>query len=343
MDSVEKPITLNSLLQEFQDVFEGLGKFPEAYHIQTKLEVEPVIQPPHQVPHSLYDRLKHKLDDMEKNDVIAKVECPTDWVNNIVVVEKKGGDLQICLDPKDLNLAIRREHFQIPTYEDVVSHLGGKRFFTILDQKDSYWQVPLSEESSYLYTFSSPFSRYRFLRMPFGICSASGVLQKRTYKSFGDIDGVHVIADDMIITSESEEEHDQILCKWLARARQHNIKLNPKKIQLKSEVVYMGNILTEHGVKPDEMKVKAVVDMPTPISKEDVRRQIGMLNYLSPYISNMSEITIPIRSLLKNNVQFQWLPEHSLAFDKIKEVLTSDPVLLFYDPNKAVTIQCDAL
>ena len=173
VDSVDKPITLSSLLQEFQDVFEGLGKFPEAYHIQTKPKVEPVIQPLHRVPHSLYDRLKHKLDDMEKNDVIAKVDCPTDWVNNIVVVEKKGGDLRICLDPKDLNLAIRREHFQIPTYDDVVSHLGGKRFFTILDQKDSYWQVPLSEESSYLCTFNSPFGCYRYLGMPFGICSAS--------------------------------------------------------------------------------------------------------------------------------------------------------------------------
>ena len=119
--------------------------------------------------------------------------------------------------------------------------------------------------------------------MPIGICSASEVLQKRTYKSFGDIDGVLVIADDMIITSESEEEHDEILRKVLARARQHNIKFNPKKIQLKkSEVVYMGNILTKHGIKPDEMKVKAVVDMPTSTSKEDVRRLIGMLNYLSP-------------------------------------------------------------
>ena len=89
----------------------------------------------------------------------------------------------------------------------------------------------------------------------------------------------------MIITSESEEEHDEILRKVLARARQHNIKFNPKKIQLKkSEVVCMGNVLTEHGIKPDEMKVKAVVDMPTPTSKEDVRRLIGMLNYLSPYI-----------------------------------------------------------
>ena len=85
------------------------------------------------------NRLRGKLDEMERDGIIAKVDCPTDWVHNIVVVEKKNGDLRICLDPKDLNQAIRREHFQIPTYEDVVSRLGGKRFFTILDQKDSFW------------------------------------------------------------------------------------------------------------------------------------------------------------------------------------------------------------
>ena len=179
--------------------------------------------------------------------------------------------------------------------------------------------------------------------MPFGICSASEVLQKRAYKSFEEIDGVHVIADDMIIAAETEEKHDQILRKVLIRARQNNIKFNPSKIQLKkSEVIYMGNILTKHGIKPDSEKVKAVSDMSDPSSKGDVRRLIGILNYLSPYIPNMSDTTSPIRSLMKNDVQFKWLPKHSCALDKIKKVLTSEPVLQFYNPNKGITIQCDA-
>ena len=179
--------------------------------------------------------------------------------------------------------------------------------------------------------------------MPIGICSASEVLQKRTYKSFGDIDGVLVIADDMIITSESEEEHDEILRKVLARARQHNIKFNPKKIQLKkSEVVYMGNVLTEHGIKPDEMKVQSSSGYANIHQQGRCATPDRNVKLPIPYIPNMPEITSPIRSLLKNNVQFQWLPEHSLAFDEIKEVLKSDPVLQFYDSNKAVTIQCNA-
>jgi len=151
---------------------------------------DPVIQPPRRVPHGLQDRLKEKLDQMEHNRIIAKTDEPTIWVNSPVIVEKKDGSLRLCLDPKDLNSVIRREHFEIPT----LGSLGGKKYFTVLDQKDSYWQVPLSEESCYLCTLSTPFGRCRFLRLPFRICSASEVLEKRGYKVYGDMQGVKVIA-----------------------------------------------------------------------------------------------------------------------------------------------------
>ena len=75
---------------------------------------------------------------MERDEIIAKVDKPTNWVNSLIIVEKKDGSLCLCLDLKDLNKVIRREHFQIPTFEDVVSCLGGKKYFTVLDQKDSY-------------------------------------------------------------------------------------------------------------------------------------------------------------------------------------------------------------
>lgn len=150
-----------------------------------------------------------------------------------MIVEKKDNSLRVCLDPQDLNRAIKREHVQIPTFEDIASRLGGKKYFTILDQKDAYWQVRLTEESSYLCTFNTPFGWYRFWRMPFGICSASEVLQKQAYKIFGDIDGVHAIADDMIIAAETEEEHDNILRKVMQRAHEQKVKFSEKKMQFR--------------------------------------------------------------------------------------------------------------
>ena len=142
-------LTKEDFLEEFHDVVTDMDKF-HRYHITIEEGNQPVIQPPRRVPQGLQDHLKEKLDQMEYGRIIAKTDKPMDWVNSFVIVEKKDGSFRSWLDPKDFNSVIRREHFQIPTFEDVVSRLGKKKYFTILDRKDSYWQVPVSEESSYL-------------------------------------------------------------------------------------------------------------------------------------------------------------------------------------------------
>ena len=227
---------------------------------------------------------------MEQQKVIQKVNKPTDWVHNLVIVEKKDGSLRLRLDPRELNKAIRQENFQIPTVDDVTSRLSGKKVFTVIDLKD--WTLASS--------LSVPFGRYFFKRMPFGLCSASEVLQKRVYQTFGDTDDVHVIADDIIIASNSEEEADRTLIMLFKRAQEKNVKFNIAKLQLKkSEVSYMGNIIGSNGVKPDPSIVEAIVNMREPECKKDIQRLTGMLNYLSQYIPDMSTVTAPMRSLLK--------------------------------------------
>ena len=105
-----------------------------------------------------------------------------------------------------LNACIHREHFQTPTFEDISAELSGKKLFSILDQKDSYWQIRLDHDSSLLCTFNTPFGRYHFLKMPFGISSVAEVQQMKTYQVFGNIEGVHIIADDMLIAAADEQE-----------------------------------------------------------------------------------------------------------------------------------------
>ena len=139
----------------------------------------------------------------------------------------------------------------------------------MIDLKDAFWQVPLSEESASLTTFNTPFGRYFFKRMPFGLCSTSEVLPKRVYQTFGDMDDVHVIADDIVIASNSEEGADRILIKLSKRAQKKNVKFNIAKLQLKkSEVSYMGNIIGCNGMKPDPSKVEAIVNRREPECKK---------------------------------------------------------------------------
>lgn len=141
------------------------------------------------VPHGLQDRLIEKLDQMEHDRIIGKTDKPMDWVNSLVIVEKKDGSLRLCLDPKDLNSVIRQENFQIPSFEDVVSCLEGRNI-------SQSWTKGTPEESSYLCTFNTSFGWYRFLCMPLGICYVSEVLQRRIYEVFGDMQGVEVVADN---------------------------------------------------------------------------------------------------------------------------------------------------
>lgn len=145
-----------------------------------------------------------------KTGVLCKVDQPTDWVNNLVVIEKRNGSLRLCLDPKDLNKAIKREHYRIPTIQEVSSELAGKKVFSTLDLKDGYWQVELHEESSMLCTCATPFGCYRFMQMPFGLKSASEVFQKKNEAVFEGIQGIHIVADDIIVAGATVQEHDQI-------------------------------------------------------------------------------------------------------------------------------------
>ena len=117
-----------------------------------------------------------------------------------------------------------RERYVIPTPADVQAQLCGKRVFSVIDMKDGYWHVGFTEKSSFLTIFQTPSGRKRFFRMPFGLCSASEVMQKRNESTFGNIKGVHIIADDIIIAAEYEKEHDAIMLALLSRARESDVR-----------------------------------------------------------------------------------------------------------------------
>jgi hypothetical protein len=153
------------LLQEFNDVFEDLGKLEGQYTIVTDPSVKPIVHPPRRLPVALIDQVQEKLDNMVKYDIIAKVDQPTDWVSSMLAVRKPTlrpdgkVDIRICLDPKDLNGAIKREHFPMPTIEEVATRLNGAKIFSVFDASDGFWQVELDQASSRFTTFNTPFGR----------------------------------------------------------------------------------------------------------------------------------------------------------------------------------------
>ena len=148
---------------------------------------------------------------MENTGVIDKVTTPTDWVNSLVVVEKENGKLRICLDPRDLNAAIKRPHYPMPTLEDALVKLTSAKYFSKLDASSGYWQLKLDDKSSYLTTFNTPFGRYCFRRLPFGLISAQDEFQRKMDEVFEGLPDVTPLVDDILISGRTCQEHDRNL------------------------------------------------------------------------------------------------------------------------------------
>ena len=221
--------------------------------------------------------------------------------------------------------------------------------FSKADLKDGFLQIQLDEESSKLTTFQTPWGWYQYLRMPFGISPAPEYFQRKLDQNLEGLNGIYKIADDILFTGrgasidEAVKDHDANLLKPLDRCRERNLKLNQEKLQLKcSETPFIGHVLTPEGVKPDPRKVDAILKMERPNDVAAVRRLVGLVNYLSKFLSKLSELCEPLRRLTHKDVEWSWSAVQEEAFQNIKHAVTSAPVLRYFNSAEPVEGQGDA-
>ena len=260
----------DQLVKKFHRVFsDGVGKLPGEYHMMLDETVKPVQHPPRRVPVAIQERLRETLEDLERREIVARVTTPTSWISSMVVVPKPNGTLRICLDPKDLNRALQRENYPLPTIEEVATRLHGAKVFTVLDVACGFWHVALDEQSSFLTTFNTPFGRYRWKRMPFGIKSAPEIFQRKMHELIEGLNGVEVIADDFVVVGYGDslqaasKDHDKSLSVFLQRCEERGVHLNIDKLKLRMrEVPFIGHVATSEGLRADPAKVRAIHEMP---------------------------------------------------------------------------------
>ena len=330
-------------------MFRGLGRLKDSYSIEIDDSIRPVVNAPRHIPVPMRKKVHEKLEQLVNEGVITPVTDATDWVSSMVVVQKPNGQIRLCLDPKDLNVAIRREYYPMPTIEEVNTRLNKARFFTVLDTNNGFWQISLDDRSSMLTCFNTPFGRYRWMRMPFGINSAPEVWQRTMNQLVEGLKGTEVIQDDFLIVGcgdtddEVEADHDRNLKAFLERAHECNLRLNADKLKLKmTQVPYIGHLLTREGLRVDPKKVEAIEEMLAPKDAKAVQRLLGSVNYLAKFVPHLSNIMQPLRRLLDKDAEWCWLHTHQQAFDEMKKALTTTPALSYYDVMKPVVIQCDA-
>ena len=241
--------------------------------------MKPRALPTRKVPVALKGDVEAELNNLVHRGVLIPVTEPTQWVSQMAVVRKANGKLRICIDPQPLNQALMREHYKLPTVDDVLPMLHDAKVFSKLDVKEAFWHVRLDDESSKLTTMITPFGRYRWARLPFGLKVSSEIFQRKLVETLSDLEGVFTIADDILVAgcgstlAEATTHNNEKLAKLHRRCQERNIILNETKRELaKSEIRFHGHCFTADGVKVDKSKVDVVLSMPTPTDIQGVKR-----------------------------------------------------------------------
>ena len=251
--------TKEDIVKQYPKLFQGLGK-PEGEHtIHLKEGATPFcLTTPRRVPLPLMKKVQDEIKRMEQLDVIEPVDEPTEWCSPIVVVPKADGRVRICVDLTKLNQAVRREVYQMPTVEETLGSLTEGSVFSKLDANSGFHQIVLNPESAKLTTFITPFGRYMFKRLPFGISSAPEYFQKRMDKELSGLEGVKCRMDDILVMRRDQAEHDQRLKQVLDRLVERKLTLNLEKCLFsQSRLQYLGQIIDSEGIRKDPSKVKA--------------------------------------------------------------------------------------
>lgn len=334
----------NKIISENKDLFAGVGKIKtQPCKFLLKLNYEPIIATCRKVPFQLIEPLQKELLRMKKDEIITEIEEATEFVNPIVLVKKPNGTIRICLDPKRLNEVILRERYELPTFEELTHNLSGSQYFSILDASKGFWQIPLSEESSKFTTFVTPFGRYRFLRLPYGLSNSPEIFHRIFSNIFKNIKGVKIYIDDIIIFAKDKKDHDNIVQQVLTRAREMGVKFNKEKCHFGlKEIKYVGHIISKDGIKIDNDKVEAIKQIKTPQNSKELSRFLGMVTYVSKFIPNLAALTANLRKLIKKDTVWYWSTQHDTDFNHLKELLSSRPVLQFYDEEKEIRLSVDS-
>ena len=330
----------NTIHSKFSALFKGLGNLGEPYTIKLQSDAKPhSLFTARKIPLPLCDVVKEELDSMESMGVISRV----DYGVPVWYQSQKETERFECVDLKRLNESVLREVFPLPEVDDALAQLSGAKIFTKLDANSGFWQIPLSDESRLLTTFITPFGRYCFNKLPFGISSAPEHFQKRMNHILSGLDGVICLVDDVLVFGSNKRELDSRLMRSLERIRTAGVTLNKDKCEFgKDKISFLGHTIDGEGIHADPEKTDAIKRMEPPTSITELRRFMGMVNQLGKFSAKLSGLTHPLRMLLGTKNSWSWGEAQEQAFVAVKEELLKPTTLAHYNPKGETKISADA-
>ena len=309
----------------------------------------PINLRPYRIPLSQREGVSKTIDDLLEAGIISRSNSP--WNFPIVLVEKKPDNpadppkKRMCVDFRALNAIVDIRSHPIPLIDDILANLKGTTYFTTLDLRSGFHQIPLTEDASDRCAFSCFKGKYQYRVLPFGLNNAPSIFQQLVNKLLLGCEqyAMAYIDDILIYTKSTLEDHLKHVQIVMDRIRKHNLKLKLTKCQwAMEEIKYLGFIVNRQGISPCEDKVKAIKSLQPPENVRQVRGLLGMMSYYRRFIPRFAQIAEPLVGLTKKYARFQWSQECQIAFDQLKLQLTVVPKLAYPDINKEFTLYTDA-
>lgn len=341
---------MEAVLLEYADLFNAEGPLPATHLTQHRIPTgnsDPVSRKPYRIPKKQQPLVEEFINQQLADGIIEPSDSP--WSANIVIVPKKSTDgtkkYRFCCDYRYLNDRTTTDSYPIPNITETLDNLGKCKYFSTMDLRSGYHQLEVCPEDRPKTAFSVPGGHWQFKRMPFGLKNAPATFQRL-------LDGVLrglkpkkccVYLDDIIVYSKDMEQHVSRLREVFDRLREARLSLSIDKCHFaRTEVKYLGHIISAEGVRTDPRLTSAVRDFVTPRTVKHLQSFLGLCNYYRKFVKGFAEIARPLTSLLRKGVKFEWTSQCQEAFDRLKQVLTSDPVLIFPDFEKEFILSCDA-
>jgi len=333
-----------SLLDKYDEIFSDKPGKIEAFQCQIRVKAgDPIHQKQYPIPIARIPRVDAEIQRMLKLEIIEKSTSP--WSSPIVCTEKKNGDIRLCLDARKINTMIIPDRECPTNMEETLMKFRGMKYLSSIDLTAGYWQCPLKKECREITAFLHRGRNYQFKVLPFGLINSVAEFQKILDQVLGPeiLQFAAVYVDDIHITSRNFEEHMQHLESIFQKLAQHHITINREKSQfIKSQVVFLGHIISEKGVTMDPDKIQVIKNFQPPKTKKQVQSFLGFINFYRKFIRDLSQDTERLSALTKKDTKWQWGTQQQIAFENIKTKFLEDIIIQFPDFKREFYINTDA-
>lgn len=342
----QRQLLLN-LVNEYRDCFAlnvselGTSTISEM-HI-TLTDSSPVSYKPYRLPYSERIVVQKLVNELLENNIVK--ESNSSYASPIVLVKKKNNDYRLCVDYRALNKKTVKDSYPMPVIDDQLDRLNGKRFFTSLDLKSGYYQIPMATDSTHMTAFVTPDGHFEYTRMPFGLVNAPAVFQHMINKALGKdrFDLALPYMDDILTPATDVDEGMEKLRKIFDCLRKAGLTLNIEKcFFFETKLDYLGYEISKEGLRPGSRKTEAVALFPAPSNVHQVRQFVGLASFFRRFVPNFASIAKPLTALTKANTPWVWSSLQEEAFHTIKTKLIERPILALYDTTYITEVHCDA-